>query len=412
VRLRRRGRDIRQYGGPDRATALACLERLRRRIDREDLLGEVVESDVRFGEFIDSYLAHAECEQTAMSYKGTRNIILNRLLPFFEGLRLREIRPADIESYLCTRRGGKGPTRNRELSTLSGVFRYAQDIGVVRRNPTKDVRRASEPQSPLRLVSASDQQRLIDAVQQPYRLLVLLGLETGMRLGEMLRLEWCDIDFVANTLLVRESKGKGPRVLSMSRTLRSTLEHEARSRTVPLRGPDRVLVGAEIADGDLATRWRRAFKEGAAQKGSSGGGAGWGLLVLLILAGVLVAYENGKPHDEAARTSPSAVSRTLTFKWGGASTGTLNKGRVVQGRLTMPDGVIIEGDWTESRGSIVYPDGRRYEGQWDGSPLEGAPRVGDWWIERPNGEGAMTYPDGRVQRGKWNQGRYVGEPGR
>lgn len=207
VRLRRRGRDIRRYGGPDRATALALLERLQREIDREDLLGEVKESDIRFEAFVPRYLAYAEREQTPLAYKTLSALIHNRLGPGFNNMRLRTIRPADIERYLATRRKVMGPTRNRELSALSGIFRYAQDLGIVRRNPTKDVRRSAEPQTPLPLVSLNEQQDLIDAVGDPYRLLSQLGLETGMRLGEMLRLEWRDVDFSTNSILVRETKG-------------------------------------------------------------------------------------------------------------------------------------------------------------------------------------------------------------
>ncbi|MDA1193919.1 MAG: tyrosine-type recombinase/integrase [Planctomycetota bacterium] len=236
-------------------------------MDREDLLGEIAESDVSFGEFVPRYLEYAQREQTPLAYHSIRNLIPNRLGPFFAHMRLRTIRPADIEAYMATRRRVKGPTRNRELSALSGIFRHAQDLGIVRRNPTKDVRRSSEPQTPLPLVPLGEQQNLVDAVAEPYRLLVSLALESGMRLGEMLRLQWRDIDFSTSSILVRETKGKRPRLLSMSRRLRAILEEEASGRTRPLRGPDPVLAGACMADGSLAKAWRLAFKEGAARIG-------------------------------------------------------------------------------------------------------------------------------------------------
>ena len=75
VRLRRRGRDLRCFGGSDRATALALLERLQRESDREDLLGEVLESDVTFGAFVPRYLEYAKREQTPLAYGTVRALI-------------------------------------------------------------------------------------------------------------------------------------------------------------------------------------------------------------------------------------------------------------------------------------------------------------------------------------------------
>lgn len=267
VRLRRHGKDIRRYGGPDRQTALGVLERLKREMDREELLGEAQESETTFGAFVPRYLEHAKREQTALSFHTLSALIPNRLVPFFGRLRLKRIRPSDIERYLATRAGVKGPTRNRELSALSSMFRHAQDLGLVRRNPTKDVRRAAEPQAPLPLVPLQDQHRLVAAAAKPYRLLLMLGLETGMRLGEMLRLEWRDVDLAAGTLLVRETKNKRPRVLALTQRLHGVLEQCARDRVRPLHGPDLVLEGARLADGSLAKAWRRAFKDAAASIG-------------------------------------------------------------------------------------------------------------------------------------------------
>jgi len=267
VRLRRRGREIRRYAGPDRATALGVLEGLTREMDREDLLGEVPESDITFGEFVPRYLEYAQREQTELAYRTVRALIPNRLGPFFNPMVLRKVRSADIERYLATRRGVKGPTRNRELSALSSIFRHAQDMAIVRRNPTKDVRRSAEPQTPLPLVPLADQEELLAVMGAPYRLLFFVALETGMRLGELLRLEWRDVDFTTNTLLVRESKGKRQRVLSLSTRLRVHLQEVFASRTLPLRGPARIVPGARLADGSLSKVWRRAFKEAAAKIG-------------------------------------------------------------------------------------------------------------------------------------------------
>lgn len=207
VRLRRHGRDVRRYGGPDRQTAREVLRRMEREIDREHLLGEHPEQDLTFADFVPRFLAQAKREQTAASYVSLKSLVPNRLEPFFGRLMLRRVTPADAERYLASRSHVKGATRNRELSALRAIFQHAVTLGLLSVNPVSSVRRASEPQTPLPLVPLADQQSLLDRLQGREHLFVLVALETGLRLGELLNLDWADVDFSTDRLLVRESKG-------------------------------------------------------------------------------------------------------------------------------------------------------------------------------------------------------------
>ena len=87
VRIRRAGQEIRRYAGPDRATALALLKTLERRLEREILLGESPQTDATFAEFLPTFLAHAEREWTAQSFKTVSRLAPNRLAPFFGSMR-------------------------------------------------------------------------------------------------------------------------------------------------------------------------------------------------------------------------------------------------------------------------------------------------------------------------------------
>ena len=113
----------------------------------------------------------------------------------------------------------------------------------------------------------AEQQRLLDRLDGSARLFVLVALETGMRLGELLALDWSDLDFSTGRLLVRETKGKRPRLLALSARAREALVAENAVRVRPLRGPDPVFPGARLRDGSLARGIRRQFKEAAAAIG-------------------------------------------------------------------------------------------------------------------------------------------------
>lgn len=182
-------------------------------------------------------------------------------------MRLRDITQLHVERFLATKAELSGASRNRLKSVLSSLFRRAIDLRIVTENPTKEVRRSSEVVMPLRWISRADQQRLVDAQTGGRRLLVLTALETGMRLGELLRLEWSDVDLASGTLQIRESKAKRPRLLVMTTRLREELLVAAAGRTRPLHGPDPVFRGARLPSGGLNKHWYIAFKRAAAAIG-------------------------------------------------------------------------------------------------------------------------------------------------
>jgi len=267
VRVRRGGQEVRRYGGPDRATALALLKTLERQLERQILLGESPQTDATFTEFLPTFLAKAEREWTAQSYKTVSKLAPNRLVPFFGTMRLREITRVHVEQFLARQSKVSGATRNRLKSALSSIFRHAMDLRIVAQNPALEVRRSAEPQSPLPLVSLADQERLVELLTGLRRLFVRTALETGMRLGELLRLDWRDVDLSAGTLQIRESKAKRPRLLFLSLRLRQGLTEAAQGRVRPLRGADTVFRGAALPGGLMNKHWRIAFKKAAAAIG-------------------------------------------------------------------------------------------------------------------------------------------------
>jgi len=65
---------------------------------------------------------------------------------------------------------------------------------------------------------------LIDAAQGQIRSFIITGLNTGMRKGELFRLEWQDVDLVRQELRVRMTKARRFRVIPMNDLLTQTLQ--------------------------------------------------------------------------------------------------------------------------------------------------------------------------------------------
>ncbi len=189
------------------------------------------------------------------------------------------VRPDDIAAYLENKRcEGVAPrTVNLYRATLHRIFRLAvRPWLLIASNPvaaTETLR--EEPREPHLLTNAEYQALLTACAEHPMlRLFTTLAWETGARSGELLQLEWSDIDFDRHFITFandaergRHTKGRRSRTLPLSdAALRALRDHAAQFRLLApaasyvfkhLR-PDR-----DARPGDRIQSLYRAFKRAA-----------------------------------------------------------------------------------------------------------------------------------------------------
>jgi integrase len=109
-----------------------------------------------------------------------------------------------VEEWLSTITrscGTKAKIRNIMSAVCSHVVRY----GWMATNPIRAVRQTAKRERVVVPLTAEEQQRLFAQLGSRERTLVLLDVPTGMRRGEVLATQWCDIDFGKRTLNIRNS---------------------------------------------------------------------------------------------------------------------------------------------------------------------------------------------------------------
>lgn len=109
-----------------------------------------------------------------------------------------------VEEWLATlsmSRGSKAKIRN----IMSAVCTHAIRYGWMKINPIQAVRQSAKRQRIPVTLTAEEIQKLFAELGLRERTLVLLGLSLGMRRGELLALQWQDIDFQGQTLNIRKS---------------------------------------------------------------------------------------------------------------------------------------------------------------------------------------------------------------
>ncbi len=156
-------------------------------------------------EFLDGY-ARANNKPSEVAAKEW--ILRLHLVPMFGSKRLDEIRPRDIGRYKADKldAGLTASTINKQLMTLGKLLRVAVEWGVLKSAPK--VKRLRAPKPEFDFLDFGEAARLVDAVDPEWRCMVVVALNTGLRLGELMGLRWDDCDLKIGRMMVRRSAWK------------------------------------------------------------------------------------------------------------------------------------------------------------------------------------------------------------
>ena len=133
-------------------------------------------------------------------------------------IRMDKLTPRQIQVFInslykdgANERTGKPlslKTIRHYLSFISDVFSYAERMGVVSDNPCSKVRLPKGEQTEKKIYTHEQVQRLLTLLEDEplkYRTFFNLMIYSGFRRGEMLGLEWKDVDFENNVISVRRT---------------------------------------------------------------------------------------------------------------------------------------------------------------------------------------------------------------
>lgn len=160
-----------------------------------------------------------EEKEAKLSFGSTRSYIpcKNRANDFFENVFIKDITPTQVSKHIKDfSKTHAEKTVKAQLMVYNHIFRYAVENGYIPYNPARDLiipqglpkeRRTSPPQYEIDIVKQS-----LDCT---FGLFAYMALYTGLRRGELLALEWKDIDIKNRTIHINKSlshKGNQPYV--------------------------------------------------------------------------------------------------------------------------------------------------------------------------------------------------------
>ncbi len=211
------GERVRERVGPNKQTAEDALDARKGEIAQGRFKLQAARPSPLLEDFAKEYLEWARVNhRSAKSMAASR---LDRLLPFFREKRLRDLTPWLIERYKAERRKMVTPaTVNRDLQVLSSLLSRAVEWGKLTEHPMKGgkVKKLPELGTRERVLTAEEETRLLKHSTPELQDLILLALDTGMRLGEIVSLTPADVDLAHREARLRHTKNGKERRLPLT----------------------------------------------------------------------------------------------------------------------------------------------------------------------------------------------------
>jgi len=164
---------------------------------------------------------------------------------------IRTITTYDVEKFKQLRANEvKHVTLNIDLRTLRAAFNYAKRLKLIDENPFHGVKLARLPDREAAFLTENDFHQLINTIDDiSFRNIVVFAMFTMLRRGEIVNLQWADVNVDRKYLVVRNHdgfhvKGGKPRVIQMCQWVYDYLSHMNHTSQYVYVGPHNNRIGA------------------------------------------------------------------------------------------------------------------------------------------------------------------------
>lgn len=170
--------------------------------------------------FLNDYMAVSR-----RNFKSDR-FRLEALKEFFEDVDLRQITPLQCERLRKARleKGNAKSTVNRFLALLKRLFTIAIQEGYAEENPVRKIKLFSESNTlKERILTSEEESRLLASSSDHLRPILVVALNSGARLGEIINLTWDKVNLEQREVRFEGCKSGRLRHVPMNETLYSEL---------------------------------------------------------------------------------------------------------------------------------------------------------------------------------------------
>lgn len=157
-------------------------------------------------EFSKDFLnVYAKTHNKPSEQRAKKRICEQHLEPYFGSMRLHEIDRRAMDRFKAQKleAGLSAKTVKNILTVLGRLLTLAAEYSVIVAAPRVPMPRV--PESSLDFLTFEEAEQLVEGAGDECGVMVLVALKTGLRIGELLALQWEDLDLKIGRLTVRHS---------------------------------------------------------------------------------------------------------------------------------------------------------------------------------------------------------------
>jgi len=217
----------------------------------------------------DHYFPAAKVDKAAETVRAEERNFRIWISPQIGDIPIKEVKPSDIEKIKNTMlnapppKNRKKPKKNKKgeplkqevqpqktkpvgrsprlieyvIAITRQIMNHAEDLGFRQGyNPCRHVKKPKVSNERKRFLTHAEAEQLLDALKERTPQLhdmALLSLRTGLRAGEIFNLQWGDVDFDRDQLLVRDPKGGRDRHAYLTPEVKEMLNRQPRTEKTP-----------------------------------------------------------------------------------------------------------------------------------------------------------------------------------
>ncbi len=225
------GQRVRRSLGREKKQAEDAYGEILYKISRNELVsGQKIPLGLFQKEFLE-YVRARQAAKTAHNYTIALNHFVKYLSEKHNVKCLRDVDMAMVDGYVASRLKAPSPSRkgsqvarstvNTELKGIKRFFNRAVELGFLKESPARRVKLLSTAKKNPRFFSEAEVGLILDTCGDNWvGEIYLTLLYTGMRIGELVNLEWSDVDLIAHRLTVRpkdfwKPKGNEERIIPL-----------------------------------------------------------------------------------------------------------------------------------------------------------------------------------------------------
>ena len=179
----------------NKAAAQKAVDGLRLEVNAEAPIVKMRKLTV--GELISHYelteLAAENSRKSPSTRKVYKQFLRSYIIPEWGERSLRDVRPVAVERWLDSMKHAPS-TRSKIRNLMSALFQHAIRQEWAENNPIRAVRVSAKRLSEPDILTAEETHLLVSELQEPCRTMALMAALTGMRVSEILGLQWGDVD--------------------------------------------------------------------------------------------------------------------------------------------------------------------------------------------------------------------------